>query len=95
MAVSKAILQRRINGLYSTINRMNNASNKAGILAANIEKMKTTFGNNIKIDDNVPYLDNIDTVVANAKGVQSSLSGKIVPSLYYRINELKKELNNS
>lgn len=95
MALSKTVLQRRINNLYATITKMNSASSKVNNLAASIDKLKTTFGTNIKIDDKVPYLDNIDTVLSNAKGVQSNLSGRIVPSLYYRINELKKELNKS
>ncbi len=91
--LTKAIIKWRINALYSTINRMNNASSKINTLAASIDTLNKTIDNNIKVDDKVPYKDYATTALNNAKGVQGQLSGRIVPSLYYRINELKKELD--
>ena len=92
--LTKAIIKWRINALNSTIYRMGNASGSINTFCESVENLKKVIGNNIKINDVVPYQDTLKNAVNVSKNVQQNLTNRVVPSLYYRIKEYKKKLES-
>ena len=90
--LTKAIIKWRIKALNSTIYRMGNAGSNINTLCDNIEKLKKVMESNIKINDAVPYQDTMNNSKDTSKSVQQNLSNRVVPSLYYRVKEYKKKL---
>jgi hypothetical protein len=71
---------------------MNSASAKVNDFINSVGNLEKTLGNNIKIDDKLPYQEYYKNSCASMNNVKNNLSGKIVPSLYYRIDQYKKQL---
>ena len=92
--MSDAIIKWKINVLYGTISKMNSANSKLEDAKKSIENLKKVFGDNIKINDAIAYQDYSNNAYNIERNVQGNVTGKIIPSLYYRINEFKKKLGD-
>jgi len=92
--MSDAIIKWKINVLYGTISKMNSANSKLEDAKKSIENLKKVFGDNIKINDAIAYQDYPNNAYNIERNVQGNVTGKIIPSLYYRINEFKKKLGD-
>ena len=94
MALTNSQINSRIRALHRTISRMNSASNKINNLNSSINELRKLTNDNARVDDKAYRYQTMDAIEKDSSGVKSTITGRIVPNLYYRINRLKKELSD-
>lgn len=90
--MSDETIKWKIKVLYKVINRMNSIKKNANELNTCIQNIQPVLNQNLKIN-NEPFLKNtIDNNSKELKTTTETISNKIIPSLYYSISKLEKEL---
>jgi hypothetical protein len=92
--MNEAIIKWKINVLHGVIAKMRNANNTVNKLNASIKNLKEILGDNIIIDDKIAYKEYPENGISKTKEVSNQINGRIIPSLYYTIDQLKKELDS-
>ena len=90
--ITDAIKKWRIDQLYVVIWRMNNANSKIKDLNNSLANLKKVLGDNIRINDAGMYADAINNFVSTETAACNTITGRIVPSLYYTIKKRKEEI---
>jgi hypothetical protein len=92
--MSEEIIKWKINVLYGVISKMRTADDKINKLNLSIQNLKKVFADNIKINDEVAYKECPENGLKKTKNASGQINGKIIPSLYYSIDKLKKQLDS-
>ena len=90
--ITDAIIKWKIEKLYNTIWRMNNAKAKITDLNNSLNNLKKVMGETIKINDAVAFSGTIDGHVTKGQNATWQINNKINPSLYYSINKMKEKI---
>ena len=90
--ITDAIKKWRIDQLYVVIWRMNNANAKIKDLNNSLAGLNKLLGENIKINDVGIYKDAVNGFIGTEQAACNTITGRIVPSLYYTIKKMKEEI---
>ncbi len=90
--IEKEVIKWKINKLYSTINKMNNAKSNISELDDSLNKLREVLSNSLLIDDNPAFDSYATSVISVEKGSSDAITNKIIPNIKDTIHKLKDRI---